>query len=224
MLIPGLAPMHVVVVEATPAMWDMSPTAGEAECVKNAVPKRRREFAAGRACSRAALARLGVHNFDLLPGPSRAPAWPAGIVGSITHCENYCAAAVAHARHVAALGIDAEPAQPLPTELVREICTRREQATIRELGEGPIAAIWARLIFSAKEAFYKAWFPRYEQFLEFHDVEVTLDPIASRFHLTRVATEAPLFEGSRRCSGSFFQASSLMGCLIAVPAAHAGRE
>ena len=80
----------------------------EAAAVQHAVEKRRREFAVGRMLARAALAAIGDPPSAIPTGNHREPVWPAGIVGSITHCAGYCAAAVARDAMVVALGIDAE--------------------------------------------------------------------------------------------------------------------
>src|SRR5438132_715206 len=108
-----LVPVRVVVVEATQAEWDSQLLPEEARLVATAVGRRRREFAAGRACARLALGRLGFPEAPLLSGPDRAPVWPEAAVGSITHCPGYCAAAVARRGAVRSLGIDAELHQPL---------------------------------------------------------------------------------------------------------------
>ena len=72
----------------------------EEALLARAVQKRRREFATGRHCARSALGALGVGPAPILPGQAGAPQWPSGIVGSITHCAGYRAAAVARASEV----------------------------------------------------------------------------------------------------------------------------
>ena len=67
----------------------------EAAIVARAVERRKDEFATIRRCARTALAELGVPAGPILPGVRGAPVWPAGIVGSMTHCVGYRAAAVA---------------------------------------------------------------------------------------------------------------------------------
>lgn len=145
----------------------------EAALVANAVASRRREFAAGRACARRALAELGIQDFPLLAGQDRAPIWPGAIVGSITHTlaagEGYCAVAVAHRRLVASVGLDAEPRAGLPAELWSRVLDPEEERMTRATDE---PAVWARLIFSAKEAVYKAVYPLCGRFLDFFDVHV----------------------------------------------------
>src|SRR5204862_697538 len=93
----------------------------ETAAVVRAVPKRAAEFARGRACARAALAQLGVSSAPLPVGPERAPIWPEGFVGSVTHCRGLVAAVAARSARVSALGLDAEPAGALPSGTERLI-------------------------------------------------------------------------------------------------------
>lgn len=138
-----------------------------------AVEKRVREFTAGRHCARKALGRLGIPEVAILRGRSREPLWPAGVVGSITHCEGYCAAAVAKAADLAALGIDAEKNEPLPSGVENLVATEEEAGQFRQASTTGIH--WDKLIFSAKESFFKAWFPVTQKWLEFKDVELRFD-------------------------------------------------
>ena len=133
---------------------------------------RRAEYITVRDCARQALACLGVPP-TAIPGDARgAPVWPAGIVGSLTHCRGYRAAAVARASDLAALGIDAEPAEALPAGVARRISTDAEFARLAALdGDG---TPWGRVLFSAKESIYKAWYPLTHVGLGFRDVDVTL--------------------------------------------------
>src|SRR5918999_6383951 len=61
----------------------------EAAVVANAVAERRREFGTVRYCARNALLQIGVPAVPVLPDVDGAPRWPAGVVGSITHCQGY---------------------------------------------------------------------------------------------------------------------------------------
>src|SRR5258708_8108427 len=94
-MIPKLLSDEVLTVEADEACWRGSLLSLEESLVAKAVPKRRREFTAGRNCARRALAQLGYPDFALLAGSHGQPLWPPGIAGSITHCDDYCAVAVA---------------------------------------------------------------------------------------------------------------------------------
>jgi 4'-phosphopantetheinyl transferase EntD len=175
------------------ALGDLPPAAlwpEEAAAVERAVEKRRREFAAGRALARAALAGLGQPPSAILAGIDREPIWPAGIVGAITHCAGYCAAAVARDDVVAALGIDAEPNEPLPTGAL-DLVTRPEE---REWIESQPATshCWGRLLFSAKESLFKAWFPLTRRWLDFAGARVMFDAGAGTFRASLVDEQLTL--------------------------------
>jgi len=144
----------------------------EAQLVASAVEKRRLEFSRGRQCARAALRRLGVAEAPLLSGSQREPLWPTGVVGSITHTTGLCVAAVAWQRSYAGVGIDVELAAPLTQAVAERIATEAEMSALASMS--PLFA--ARLIFSAKEAFYKCQFYRTRQFLGFFDVALELEP------------------------------------------------
>ena len=176
-MIAELVPSGVLVVEADEAAWRAEPMPEEAPQVARAVEKRRREFAAGRSCARRALARMGFPGFAVLTGPNREPLWPPGVVGSITHCAGYCAAAVARGDEVHGIGIDAEVNAALSPDVARMICTQAErEAAARRPGIN-----WPVLVFSAKESIYKAWYPRTLRWLGYHDAELTFDLDRHRF-------------------------------------------
>jgi 4'-phosphopantetheinyl transferase EntD len=141
----------------------------EADGLAGSVVKRRRASGAARIVARELLAQLGCAYSTALPKSiSGAPIWPQGIVGSLAHDSRFAIAAVGRRHDVAALGIDIEPAESLPFELDL-IATPRERLNIssyRHIG---------RLLFSAKEAVYKAVHPLDNVFLEHHDVEIDFD-------------------------------------------------
>ena len=150
----------------------------EREHIAHAVATRRVEFAAVRRCARRALQELGYPPVPILPGEQREPRWPEGVVGSMTHCAGYCAAAVARSGEVSALGIDAEVHAPLPEGVLDLISLESERALLAELTERvPGAVHWDRVLFSAKESVYKAWFPLTRRWLGFEqaDIELRMD-------------------------------------------------
>ncbi len=153
----------------------------ERESIARAVGKRRSEFTTVRACARVALARLGIAAVPILPGLRGAPTWPEGVVGSMTHCAGYRAAAVAWRRHVASIGIDAEPHEPLPDGVDRLVIRDEERRRVRDYTDQAPDIHWDRLIFSAKESVYKAWFPLTQRWLGFEEASVTFDPSTCRF-------------------------------------------
>lgn len=149
---------------------------GEAELITRAVDKRRREFRTVRHCARQALRQLGLPPAPVLRGERGEPRWPAGVVGSMTHCAGYRAAAVAHSRDFSALGLDAEPHQPLPAGVLKIIALVEEQEHLGELAAADRATCWDRILFCAKETVYKAWFPLTRRWLGFEDAIVTISP------------------------------------------------
>lgn len=145
----------------------------EQQAIAQSVDKRRREFTTVRACARAAMARIGQPPVPLLRGARGAPRWPDGVVGSMTHCTGYRAAAVASAADVLAIGIDSEPHESLPGGLLSLIALPAEVTRLKALGN---TVHWDRLLFCAKESTYKAWFPLTRKWLGFDNAEITIDP------------------------------------------------
>lgn len=146
-----------------------------------AVEKRRLEFATVRLCARTAMARLGVPSGPILPGQGRAPVWSDGIVGSMTHCDGYRAAAVARRSSVSSIGVDAEPNDPLPDGVARSVLLPEERATVHRLAERRPDIAWDPLVFSAKESVYKAWYPLTARWLDFHECAIVPDPDRGTF-------------------------------------------
>ncbi len=188
-MLEDLLPSVVTWVRATPPMWEAPLLPEEQVYVERVVEKRRREFTAGRTCAREALRQLRAESTPLLRDDSRRPIWPEGYVGSITHCRDFCAAAVARIADCQGVGLDVEKAQGLEEGVRRKICTDREQRRFSQLPRLPGGA-WETLTFSAKESLYKCYSPIYDTFLEFHDVEVDFHPDAREFRV-RCLREVP---------------------------------
>ncbi len=217
-MLEQLLPASVAVHESL-ADLDAALFTEEEELVARAVEKRRREFTTGRACARKALARLGLEPQPILSGSRGAPRWPEGVVGSITHCEGFRACAVARGAEWLTLGIDAEPAQPLPTGLLPDISLPGERALLGELAREEPGVSWDRLLFSAKESVYKAWFPLAERWLGFEDAELAIDLPRSSFS-ARLLVPGPLVEGKELSGfeGRWLVDRGLILTAIAVPA------
>ncbi|MEU4472143.1 4'-phosphopantetheinyl transferase superfamily protein [Micromonospora sp. NPDC023888] len=169
----------------------------EEQLVARAVATRRREFATGRRCAREALAKLGHPAVPLTAGERGAPRWPDGVVGSITHCAGYRAAVAAPATLLSAVGVDAEPHEALPTGILDAIAGTGERDLIAQLRANDPTVHWDRLLFCAKEAVYKAWFPLTRRWLGFEDAAVSLDPVGRRFE-ARLLVPGPLVGFSGR--------------------------
>lgn len=187
----------------------------EAALIARAADARRREFAGGRSCARAALHRLGLPPSPILQGAHREPLWPEGVVGSITHCDRYRAACVAWGRDASAIGIDAEPHAALPGGVLEQVATAPERAW---LGEAPRGYHWDRILFSAKESLFKAWHPLTHRWLGFEDAVVTVRPEDRTFSV-RVLVPPPRFAGRDPAAwcGRFLVRDGLVLTTVIVP-------
>ncbi|OLO29410.1 phosphopantetheinyl transferase [Streptomyces sp. MNU77] len=171
----------------------------EEALVAKSVAKRRNDFATARACARRAMAGLGLPPVPVLHGHRGRPLWPEGIVGSLTHCNGYRAAALARATDVLSLGIDAEPHAQLPSG-VRELVTlpaERERIG-PPVPEGTDEIHWDRVLFSAKESVFKTWYPVTGVELDFIEADLT-------FHRTDGAGDGDnrLPHGGAAAEGTF---------------------
>jgi len=200
-LLNGLFPSGVITAEVRGGGSSLDLRPDEADLVSRAVPKRRAEFAAGRACAHAALDRLGMPSAPIRRSIGGAPTWPVGIVGSISHSIDIAGAAVARDHVFAAVGLDIELIGAVGPELWPSILTARELQFIRHAPSDRKAEI-STLAFSAKEAVYKAQYPVTEAWLDFHDLEISTDNGGFRATLTRDVAGHPaghVFSGRYGC-------------------------
>lgn len=218
-MIEELLPDSVVAVEARHDAPNAVLFPVEEVVVGRAVEKRRAEFTTGRACARDALARLGLPPSPIPSGERGEPQWPAGVVGSITHCDGYRACALARTTEIATVGIDAEVNAALPDGVQAEIARPEELPWLRELKHDMPAVHWDRLLFSAKESVYKAWFPLAKRWLGFEDASVTFDPSGGAF-LARLLVRGPVLDGGELTSfsGRWLVRDGLMLTAIALVA------
>ena len=170
-----LLPPNVVVEESRieNAQGHLFPD--EEALIARAVEKRRKEFTAGRTCLRNALARLGVSRGPILQNKKRSPRIPRGYTASITRSGELCAAAAVEKGEIAAIGIDVEAHSALKSNIKNMILVPNEQTMINALpNRGNVH--WGKVIFSAKESFYKAYFQITEQYLDYLEAEFVLEP------------------------------------------------
>src|SRR5215469_8800536 len=120
-MIERLLPSQVSAVAARGDRRDIHALPAEEASLGDAAARRRAEFATARDCARRALRRLGAPDGAILRGSKREPVWPRGIVGSITHCAGYRAAAVARAAEILTVGIDAEPHEVIGDRVARRV-------------------------------------------------------------------------------------------------------
>ena len=167
----------------------------ERQAVRRAVAARKAEFAAGRTAARAAMAALGLPASPIPMAPDRAPVWPQGVTGTITHTDGLALAAVALRETSRGLGLDIEPDTALPRDLWPSVLTDAEQHWLQarpKAGQGRLA----KKIFCVKEATYKAQYAASGTFLEFHDLNVTLTPETGDFHAVFQRDAGPFARGT----------------------------
>ena len=162
--------------------YDLFPE--EMAVISRAVERRKRDFITARKCAHQALNQLGLPRSPILRGANGEPLWPGTVVGSITHCTGYCAAAVAMQRDALTIGIDVEVNERLPDGVVEQVLVPKERDWLLEAPEGPH---WDKLFFSAKESVYKAWFPMTGRWLDFQEAVITFDPANQCFKANLVA-------------------------------------
>lgn len=146
------------------------PLPEEEALISRAVEKRRNEFVTARHCARVAMKQLGIPPTPILKGEKGEPQWPDGVVGSLTHCHGYRGAVVGRSPSVRSVGIDAEPHDVLPKGVLNSVSIPAERAAIAAL---PDHLHWDRILFCAKEATYKAWFPLTQRWLGFEDAHIS---------------------------------------------------
>ena len=167
---------------------------------------RRQEFIAGRTAARAALAQLGLPDTALPRDPTGPVLWPQGVTGAISHGGGWALAAVARTQVVTGIGVDIELAgASVPVE---EIASAREIAALA--GRDPI------ILFSAKEAVYKAQFPQSRKMLSFHDLAITFDASSLT---AQFLVEAPPFRIGDTITGHWAQDADVVITTALIPAA-----
>ncbi|OBI91087.1 4'-phosphopantetheinyl transferase [Mycobacterium sp. 1245805.9] len=171
----------------------LSPLPEEEPLIAKSVAKRRNEFITVRHCARIAMGELGVPPVPILKGEKGQPLWPDGVVGSLTHCTGYRGAVVGRAGAVRSVGIDAEPHDVLPDGVLGAIALDDERQEIAAL---PAGLHWDRILFCAKEATYKAWFPLTERWLGFEDAHIVFDPDPSGRGTTGTFVSKVLIDGA----------------------------
>lgn len=142
--------------------------------------RRKQEFVAGRTHARRALTALGVKPVAIPVGLDRAPIWPSGVVGSITHSKRFAGAIVARQAIIQSVGFDIEEVTPNIVSLIPLILTSQE-CKILQSRPANEHALLASLIFSIKESVFKAYWPLTYLFLEFKDVEISLSSNLTEF-------------------------------------------
>jgi len=160
--------------------------AEERPAIAKAVEKRRWEFATGRYLARQGMQKIGYTPKSIRRDAERRPMWPRGCIGSITHAADLAVAAVAQREVLGGIGIDLEEADRVTTELYGKLFTDREQSIYQRADPR-----WPGLLFSAKEAAYKAVNPLVGKFIGFHEVEIDVDWQRRQFAIRYVGDHEP---------------------------------
>lgn len=152
---------------------DLAPLPEEEPLIARSVAKRRNEFITVRHCARIALGDLGFGSVPILKGEKGEPCWPDGVVGSLTHCAGYRGAVVGRGSVMRSVGVDAEPHDVLPHGVLDAVSLPEEREELAALPDG---VHWDRVLFCAKEATYKAWYPLTHRWLGFEDAHIVFHP------------------------------------------------
>jgi 4'-phosphopantetheinyl transferase EntD len=199
-LLEGLLPTEILTSATTieDCLGDLMPE--ERTAIAKAVESRQSEFATGRVITRRLLSALGHPDFPLLRDDDRVPRWPEDVVGSISHSRgierSLCVAAVGRASDFFGIGIDCEPDEPVHRDVERVVCRGDEHAWVADgVGEDERGRR-CRIVFSVKEAVYKAFYPRTRVYWSFQDVLVSIDLGAGRYSAELPASAGrPVVEG-----------------------------
>ena len=179
-LLEGLLPTEIRASATTIAdhVGELFPE--ERPLIAKAVPSRQHEFSTGRVLARRLLEELGVSGVALLRDDDRVPRWPADVVGCLSHSDSLCIAAVGRASRFRGIGLDCEPDEPVSQDVERVVCRGEEHDWVAA-GRGDERGRRCRLVFSVKEAVYKAFYPRTRVFWSFQDVGVSIDLERGRY-------------------------------------------
>lgn len=135
---------------------------------EKAVWKRQQQFAMGRVAAHKAMEQLGIAPSPILRGPHDEPLWPSGLIGSISHSQEWAVAAVAQKCDSRGVGIDIEYIdKAVSWSLANHISNPEERPWLEEIAS--LRYLRFFLLFSAKETIFKAMYPQHYVFLEFQD-------------------------------------------------------
>ena len=194
-------------------MWEQPLAPEEEQFIATAGDKRKRDFRAGRHCAKAALAALGGPADAVIGvGERRQPLWPGDYCGSISHTRGHCVAVAGTREDYLAMGIDIEQAVPLKKDVLHMLCTPAECKALSRFAE-PLAL--AKIVFSIKEAIYKAHYPVCGVFFGFQDAEVRLDRSSGTFTASIERQKDNLVFDTQ---GAFAADRELVAAFVAVPA------
>lgn len=159
------------------AIADRRSTLKPAECalVAKASSRRIAEFSTGRYCARQALERFGCSDSAVLADKYGAPIWPAGYIGSISHCSNLAVAVVANWSADIFFGVDIEDAANIEDGVMAMVSSPDELEKLLLLPCDDLSVSWRTVLFSAKESAFKAIFTATGCAVALRDISVAID-------------------------------------------------
>ncbi len=177
-LLSGLLPDNTVIAMSLGAPADFELHPEEQSLTGSMAKKRLEDFKSSRYVASLALNQLGYENFPLLINQHRGPVWPRTVVGSLTHCDGIAFAVANYNSAVRSIGIDLEAYTTMAPNLYRMICSEQELTHLQQF-EQP--ELMAKVIFSVKESIYKCLNPLLNEWIDFKDVSIELDPQARKY-------------------------------------------
>ncbi len=139
--------------------------------ISKAIEKRRYEFSSGRLCVKKALQKVEIDSCILKQGINGEPLWPDNVTGTISHSNSWAGAAVAIKNIVIGIGFDIETVGRINDRMLKKIITDQEKNQLKRKNKQE-SGEYTALIFSAKEAFYKALSYKYTEALRFKDISI----------------------------------------------------
>lgn len=147
----------------------------ECALVVEASSRRIAEFSTGRYCARQALERFGCSDGVVLADKYGAPIWPAGYIGSISHCSNLAVAVVANWSADIFFGVDIEDAANIEDGVMAMVSSPDELEKLLLLPCDDLSVSWRTVLFSAKESAFKAIFTATGCAVALRDISVAID-------------------------------------------------
>lgn len=190
----------------------------EYDVLPKSADKRLRAFSAGRVAAHAAMQALDVPVQPVIPGKDRAPIWPIGLVGSISHSDTCCIAAVAKSGAFKSIGVDVEEDTPMATDLIPTICSPSERAWLSGQSNAMSARL-AKLIFSAKECAYKCQYALSKTLFGFDGFELIPDLDTGQFDAV-FTRSIGRFPARTLLAGRFEMANGLIITAMSIRADH----
>ena len=176
------------------------------EQLKGASSQRRQEFVAGRYCVFNAARAIGLELETLPISAERGPVWPAGVIGSISHSKKLAIGCIGEVGQFRSIGIDTEEVFSNQTikDIMEAIALDSEIAFITKEIPTRAKALAFTIVFSAKEALFKAIHPLCKQFIDFQEVKMTSLSLESKTFTLEVCEKIELGHLPRVFQGFFF--------------------